>query len=139
MLAYAGKGKLVTKMCPLNAILMDIWEFLDVSVSKQVHLQYRPASASPVIEGDPSQIHQVVINLVTNASDAIGDHEGFVTITTGAMSCDEAYLRNTYVDDDLPEGLYAYIEISDTGIGMDKAAMRYCLIHFIPPSSWAAV
>lgn len=121
MLAYAGKGKFVTKPCPLNTIIADIWEFLEVSVSKNVHLQSRLASASPVVEGDPSQLHQVVINLVTNASEAISDKEGVVSITTGAQECDEAYLRNTYVDDELPAGLYAYIEISDTGVGMDEA------------------
>ncbi len=79
---------------------------------------------SPVIDGDPSQIHQVVINLVTNASEAIGDQEGVVAISTGTVECDEEYLRNTYVDDELPDGLYAYIEISDTGIGMDEATRQ---------------
>lgn len=124
MLTYAGKGRFVTEPCSLNAILTDIRDFLEVSVSKQVHLQYRPASVSPVIDGDPSQIHQVVINLVTNASEAIGDQEGVVAISTGAVECDEEYLRNTYVDDELPDGLYAYIEISDTGIGMDEATRQ---------------
>ena len=79
---------------------------------------------SPVIDGDPSQIHQVVINLVTNASEAIGDQEGVVAISTGTVECDEEYLRNTYVDDELPDGLYAYIEISDSGIGMDEATRQ---------------
>lgn len=121
MLAYAGKGKLVTKPCPLNTMLTDIREFLEVSVSKYVHLKYRPSSGSPVIDGDADQLHQVVINLVTNASEAIGDQEGTVAISTGAMQCDEEYLRNTYVDDELPEGQYAYIEIADNGSGMDEA------------------
>ena len=59
------------------------------------------------------------MNLITNASDAIGDKSGVVTITTGAMDADGAYLSETYLDDDLPEGTYVFLEVSDTGCGMD--------------------
>jgi len=61
----------------------------------------------------------VVMNLITNASDAIGDRSGVITIRTGAMECDRRYLAETYLDEDLEEGQYVYLEVSDTGHGME--------------------
>ncbi|MCX5768789.1 MAG: response regulator, partial [Candidatus Hydrogenedentes bacterium] len=62
---------------------------------------------------------QVFMNLITNASEALGDKNGDITVTTGAMECNREYLRETYLDEELPEGLYVYCEVSDTGCGMD--------------------
>jgi CheY-like chemotaxis protein len=60
------------------------------------------------------------MNLVTNASEAIGERSGVISITTGAMECDPAYLERTFLDEELPEGLYVYMEVADTGSGMDE-------------------
>jgi signal transduction histidine kinase len=60
------------------------------------------------------------MNLVINASEAIGEKSGVVTLTTGAKYCDVNYLRETFLDDSLPEGLYVSLEVTDTGCGMDK-------------------
>jgi len=66
-----------------------------------------------------TQLRQVVMNLITNAAEAIGDADGVITITTGARQCDTPYLKETYLDDNLPAGEYVFIEVSDTGKGMD--------------------
>ncbi|MCF6286140.1 MAG: response regulator, partial [Candidatus Hydrogenedentes bacterium] len=57
---------------------------------------------------------------VINASEAIGEKSGIISIATGAMVCDSAYLSETYLDDGLAEGVYVYMEVADTGRGMDK-------------------
>jgi len=124
MLAYAGKSRLVAKECPVNAIIEEMRDLLDASVAKQVNLKYRLASNLPMVKGDSSQLLQVIINLVTNASEAMEGGEGTVTISTGVMHCDTAYLRNTYVDDRLLEGNYVYIQVEDTGKGMDEATRQ---------------
>jgi CheY-like chemotaxis protein len=60
------------------------------------------------------------MNLVINASEAIGERSGVITISTGAMDCTREYLTETYLDNSLVEGLYIWLEVSDTGCGMDK-------------------
>jgi len=59
------------------------------------------------------------MNLVVNASEAIGERSGVVTISTGAMDCDRAYLSEAWLDEQLPEGMYVFIEVADTGAGME--------------------
>jgi CheY-like chemotaxis protein len=59
------------------------------------------------------------MNLVSNASEAIGDDKGVVTIAAGVVECDRTMLADTYLSEDLPEGVYVQLEVSDTGCGMD--------------------
>lgn len=124
MLSYAGKSRLVVRPCQVNTIIEEMRDLLDASVTKQIRLKYRLVSNLPVVRGDASQLLQVVMNLVTNASEAMEGREGTVTISTGAMDCDPLYLQNTYVDDRLPAGEYVYIQVEDTGKGMDETTRQ---------------
>ncbi len=92
---------------------------LEVGISKQVELRYEFDRNLPPIEGDATQIRQIVMNLITNASEAIGGEEGSITIRTGHVQADRVYLEQTFLADHLEEGHYAFIEVSDTGCGMD--------------------
>lgn len=121
MLAYSGRGKFVVEPLNLSRIVEEMAHLLEVSVSKRAVLKYRFAPDLPLIEGDATQVRQVIMNLITNASDAIGDRSGVISITTGLMHADRAYLRTAYMDDDLPEGDYVFLEVADTGVGMDEA------------------
>ncbi|MFO0949016.1 MAG: ATP-binding protein, partial [Planctomycetota bacterium] len=82
--------------------------------------RYDFAPHLPLVEADATQIRQVIMNLITNASDAVGDSGGTITVRTGVMHLDRDYLTETYLDDDLPEGSYVFVEVTDSGIGMDK-------------------
>jgi CheY-like chemotaxis protein len=75
------------------------------------------------VEADTSQMRQIIMNLVINASEAIGDKSGVIAITTGCMDCDRNYLKDVWLDENLTDGLYVYLEIADTGCGMDKETM----------------
>jgi CheY-like chemotaxis protein len=98
---------------------------LEVSVSKKAILKYNFADNLPPVDGDATQIRQIIMNLITNASEAIGDKSGVIALSTGAMDCDQAYLDGVNeilragLDEPLPEGLYTYLEVADTGCGMD--------------------
>ncbi len=118
MLAYSGKGRFVLEPLEPKAIVQEMTHLLELSISRKAFLKYDFADSVPLIEADATQVRQIIINLVTNASDAIGDRSGVICIATGAMECDRSYLSETYLDDDLPEGLYSYVEVSDTGIGI---------------------
>lgn len=123
MLAYSGKGRFVVRALDLGEVVRDITSMLSVSISKKVQLHLNLAADLPAINADVSQLHQVIMNLVINASDAIGDGTGNITVSTGSMHCDRAFLSQTWLDENLPEGFYVYLEIVDTGCGMDKETL----------------
>jgi two-component system, cell cycle sensor histidine kinase and response regulator CckA len=91
---------------------------LAASISKKATIEFDFAAELPLIEADATQIHQVVMNLITNASEAI-DESGSILLRTGVMAADRAFLASAHLDEDLPEGPYVFLEVSDTGVGMD--------------------
>jgi len=123
MLAYSGKGKFVVEALDLSKLVNKMANLVEVSISKKIVLKYEFAEGLPAIEADGTQIRQVVMNLITNASEAIGDKSGVITIRTGVADCDREYLKGAYPDENLPAGLYNFIEVSDTGSGMDETTI----------------
>lgn len=119
MLAYSGKGRFVVEAIDLNRLIDEMLHMLRVSISKMSVLRFNPVASIPAIEADATQIRQIIMNLVINASEAIGERSGVIAINTGWMECDRDYLRNNWVDDTIAEGTYVYLEIADTGCGMD--------------------
>ena len=120
MLAYSGKGKFVIENIDLNMLIEEMLHMLEVSVSKKAVLRINQHQPLPPVEADATQMRQVVMNLVINASEAIGDRSGFISITTGCMVCDRNYLKDVWLDENLSAGQYVYLEIADSGCGMDK-------------------
>ncbi len=126
MLAYSGKGKFAVESIDLNEFIHEMAHLLEVSISKSVVMKYNFDSDLPSIDGDPSQIRQVIMNLIINASEAIGNRSGAISLSTGHMECDRKYLDTSDVaaqaglDESPDEGLYAFIEVSDTGCGMNS-------------------
>ncbi|ACH37816.1 sensor histidine kinase response regulator, HAMP and PAS domain-containing [Citrifermentans bemidjiense Bem] len=121
MLAYSGKGRFVVGNTDLNRLLQEMLHMLELSVSKSaiVRLDLHPSLLQ--IEADATQIRQVVMNLVINASEALGDGRGFISIKTLSLKCDRSYLKKAWLDVDVPEGDYVCLEVTDTGCGMDSA------------------
>ena len=119
MLAYSGRGQFVMKPINLSSLTQELVHLLQVSIFKKVLLQCRLADDLPAIEADPSQVRQVVMNLVINASEAIGNKEGIITISTGTLLCDQSYLLENYFTEPPSPGTYVFLEILDTGCGMN--------------------
>ncbi len=124
MLAYSGKGNFVIEPVNLNKIVNEISGLLSVSISKKARLRINPAHGLRDIQADATQLRQVVMNLVTNASEAIGDNEGEISITTRQQHYDEGALLNQYTQEALPAGEYVSLEISDNGPGMDAETLE---------------
>ncbi len=120
MLAYSGKGKFVIENINLNLLLEDMMHMLEVSISKKAVLRLNLIPDLPSVEADTTQIRQIIMNLIINASEAIGDKSGVIAVTTGCMDCNKDYLKDVWLDENLNQGLYVYLEIADTGCGMDK-------------------
>jgi two-component system, cell cycle sensor histidine kinase and response regulator CckA len=119
MLAYSGKGRFVIQPVEMQKVVEEMLHMLRVSISKNAILKLNFAANLPSVDADASQLRQVVMNLIVNASEAIGERSGVITLSTGAMDCDRAYLSEAWLDEQLPEGLYVFIEVADTGSGMD--------------------
>ncbi len=130
MLAYSGKGRFVVEPIALGELVEEIAHLLEVSISKKVVLKFNFAENLPLFAGDVTQIRQIVLNLITNASEAIGDKSGVVALSTGAMNCDREYLdsvstaQNSGNDTPLEEGVYSYLEVADTGCGMNTETIE---------------
>ena len=120
LLAYAGRGTLSARRLDVCELLREMGELLYTAISRKVELRYELPDAIPPIEGDPAQLRQVVLNLIINASEAIGDEPGVVTIGAGTIEADRDCLRQTYLGPELPEGSYIYVDIRDSGCGMDE-------------------
>jgi PAS domain S-box-containing protein len=123
MLAYSGKGKFLVEHLDLNRLLEEMLHMLEVSISKKAILRLNLAPTIPAVEADATQLRQIIMNLVINASEAIDDQSGVIAITTGCMECNLSYLRDFWLDDKVIPGLYVYLEVADTGCGMDQETL----------------
>ncbi len=123
MLAYSGRGKFVIESLDMNLLLEEMLHMLEVSISKKALLRFNLTKPLSLVEADATQMRQIIMNLVINASEAIGDKSGVITVATGCMECDRSYLKDAWLDENLSDGLYVYLEISDSGCGMDKDTM----------------
>ena len=85
----------------------------------KIRLSHDQARQLATAEVDATQVRQIIMNLITNAAEAIGDKEGRIQIETGVMEADAAYLDSTAASGDLAPGRFAWLEVSDTGRGMD--------------------
>lgn len=124
MLAYSGRGTFLVQPLNLSQLVEEMGHLLEVAISKKITLRYEFGADLPAIEADASQIQQVVMNLITNAAEAIGDQPGTILLCTGMLEADRDYLSRTYLDDSLQAGTYVFLEISDTGCGMDSELQK---------------
>ncbi|MCE9579729.1 MAG: PAS domain S-box protein [Deltaproteobacteria bacterium] len=123
LLAYSGKGRFVVERIALNAVVEEMAALLRAAISKKAVLRLELDRALPGIEGDGTQLRQVIMNLITNASDALGDEAGVITVRTHVVDVDRAFLRTTYLGDGVAPGRYVCLEVSDTGVGMTPATL----------------
>lgn len=123
MLAYSGKGHFVVRPHALNQVVEEMAHLLHVSISKRITLRFNLRPSLPAVEADAAQIYQVVMNLVTNASDAIGDTEGVITLTTDLQELDQEFLARHLPSQTIRPGRYVVLEASDTGCGMSPEVM----------------
>ncbi len=121
MLAYSGRGKFVIEFLDLTRLVEEMGRMIEISLSKKATIRFHLARDLPRIKADGAQIRQIVMNLITNASDALGDGEGMIVVSTGKQECEEGFLNGAFRGPEpLPPGLYVFLEVTDTGIGMSE-------------------
>jgi two-component system cell cycle sensor histidine kinase/response regulator CckA len=120
MLAYSGKGKFKSKVLNVAESIREIADLLHVSLSKKARIHYDFADNLPTVEADPAQLSQVVLNLVTNANEALGGSSGEIHVRAYPLDADEAFLAGCVGGQRIDPGSFVCIEIRDTGCGMDE-------------------
>jgi len=120
MLAYAGKGRFVVTSVDLAMMVDKMGQLLQSSISKKASLRIDLMPDLPAILADASQMNQIIMNLIINASEALGDQPGEICVKMRAVELDHACLEKIFPLSPLPEGKYVTCAVRDTGCGMDE-------------------
>jgi PAS domain S-box-containing protein len=120
MLTYSGNASVSLKPLDLSRLVDGVHDLLEASMARRSRLELR-LDGPTLVDGDETQIRQVVVNLVSNASEAMEGRPGTVWVRTGALHADRSYLADTFGPPELEAGDYAYVEVSDAGNGITEA------------------
>jgi signal transduction histidine kinase/CheY-like chemotaxis protein len=123
LLAYAGKTTYMTENLDLSLLIREVANLISVTIPKSIAIQFRLEDDLPLIRGGSAQIRQVLMNLITNAADAIGNAKGTIEIVTGIgrpapMSDGYASIEHGDISVDV-----VYVSVCDNGAGMDGATL----------------
>jgi PAS domain S-box-containing protein len=119
MLAYSGKGRFLIEPIHLSRLVREMGHLLASVISKRATVHYRLSEHLPAVRADATQLRQVVMNLITNASDALADEAGDISVATGVVEIGPPGTAARSAAAPLPPGTYVSLEVSDTGSGMD--------------------
>ena len=123
MLTYVGQLKKESIPVDLSQTVAAVLKNMDESKMANVTLDLDLADPMPLVTADADQMRQMISGFITNAIEALGKEKGRVRISSGSMHCDKNYLSTTYLKADMPEGMYAYVAVADTGCGMDTETL----------------
>jgi two-component system cell cycle sensor histidine kinase/response regulator CckA len=124
MLAYSGKGRFVVQPVDINALIREMAELLRISIGNNISLSFNLAPEVQPVAADATQIRQVVMNMILNAAEAIGAAKpGVISLRSGVCQMSQAALAEAFLAPELPAGEYMYVEVADSGCGMDAATV----------------
>ena len=123
MLSYAGRGSLSSSIVEIGTLIPELSNLLQVALSKKITLEYALLDQPVYVDGDENQLLQVIMNLVTNAAEAIGENDGRIVVSTELAQYDEKELHKLDPQAKLSPGEYLRLRVSDTGEGMGAETM----------------
>ncbi len=121
MLAYSGKGRFMIELVNLSELIPELRNLIQRSISRNILQHYELAEDLPLVEADRGQLQQVFMNLVLNAAESIESGSGEIWITTGVRELAENEEHCDLEATEFSPGKYVYLEVRDTGCGMDEA------------------
>jgi PAS domain S-box-containing protein len=124
MLAYAGKSQVIFEPILLTQLVQEMASLMSIGLSKKASLVLQLADPLPTIQGDRSQMRQVIMNLLTNASESLGDQSGTITLRTYLRDFPTEELMSLEPPRYLPSGSYVVLEVRDTGCGMSPEVIQ---------------
>ena len=123
LLAYAGKGRFVVRPLNLSALVSEMVPLVQASFPRKITIVLNLAGSLPPIEADKTQLEQVVMNLLINAAEAIGESGGTLEVTAGYRHFAQD-ARHGYIAENEIRGGYVSLEVRDDGAGMDQETLR---------------
>jgi two-component system cell cycle sensor histidine kinase/response regulator CckA len=130
MLSFAGKAHLTLQSVNLSELVRQTGELMRQSTPAGHAIVYALVDELPAIWGDATQLRQVAMNLILNASEAIGNKTGTISINSGCGFFDAAALRDSHAESDPEPGRYVHFSVRDTGSGMDQSTRERILDPF---------
>ena len=124
LLNYAGKGRREMKPVDIGQVLKDALAIVQASVSKKIKIKKDIPGNTPSLAGDVGQLQQLILNLILNAAEAIGDDHGEVLVRMRVRDVNGTELAKRYTHFPLPEGPYTELIVSDNGAGMDEKTLQ---------------
>jgi len=121
MLAYSGQGRFLMGDQDMNGLIADVSQLLATAIGKKITLKKALADGLPLVYGDKNQLTQLVMNLITNASEAIQENVGSIEIRTGLCRLEVDDFSGMYLADQHEPGRYVCMSVRDDGCGMDEA------------------
>jgi len=118
ILAYAGRASVREELVPIDALVRDMTGLLAAAIPREVNVMLELESGDQAIHGDPAQLQQVVMNLVTNAVDAIGGRRGHVRVRSHLEFITAANVLRRFPEQGVSEGRFIVLEVEDSGAGM---------------------
>ena len=129
LLSYSGKGKLLEKSIDLNKLVREIDEILRISTKANIKFNYKLSNKSLWVMGDVSQLHQVVLNLVTNATEAFDDNSQSmnqeITLLSGERLLNAEEIDELHLHSSMEQGKYVYFTVKDNGQGIENEVLEH--------------
>ncbi len=135
LLAISGKGKNARGKLNLNYEITSIASLLKIIVSKRAKTVFELDEHLPPVDADSTQVRQVVMNLIGNAADAMGDKMGEIVLRTGVEKLTREVLHDSYSSETFQDGYFAYLDVTDNGCGMDPETVDSLFTPFFTTKS----
>ncbi|MCP4692541.1 MAG: PAS domain S-box protein, partial [Desulfobacterales bacterium] len=124
MMTYIGQGAVRKKAIDLTEMVWEMKTSLEEGAPANAVLKFNLSPTPTPLKGDPDQIRQVILNLFTNASEAVQETGGEITLATGVRFYDQAWFSRQLLKKEAPAGEYVFFEAADTGPGMDAETIE---------------
>ncbi len=128
--AYAEKDLAEAQLVDLDRLVNDMMHGLEQMVPPKAIFEKRTSGVELPIRADVGQIRALILDLVKNASDALAEQQGIITVAVGTVEASREFLSNCFLGEELPAGSYVYLEVADTGKGMDEETLARVFVPF---------
>ncbi len=130
MMDYAKNGEAIQTQVNMRALVDDQINILNSSQRQNLVIRATLPAEITFIKGDASQLKQIVMNLIINACEAIGEEQGLITVSLVELEVKAGKTERDYLGQVIPPGWYVYLEVTDSGCGMDEETKRHIFEPF---------
>ena len=124
ILAYSGRGQVQSVALDLNELVEQMTRLMSGSLARQLHLELQPGPDLPPVTGDRTQVQQVIMNLLLNASEAVNRDGGRISLRTGTEWIDQGRIDAHFSGQNLEPGCKVFLEVTDNGPGMSPEVLK---------------